>query len=61
MLSLAVVLAGCSAVQLGYNTLPEISYWWLDGYLDFEDGQREQVRGGIAAIQAWHRAHELPH
>ncbi len=60
LLSLAVVLSGCSAIQLGYNALPEVSYWWLDGYLDFEDTQRERVREDIAAVHAWHRANELP-
>jgi len=53
-------LAGCSAVKLGYNTLPDIAYWWLDGYIDFTDTQTPQVRGELARLQAWHRAEELP-
>jgi hypothetical protein len=59
-LTVAVAFAGCSAIQLGYNTLPEMSYWWLDGYLDFDDAQRDRVREDIAALHAWHRANELP-
>lgn len=55
-----MALGACSAIQLGYNALPEMSYWWLDGYLDFDDGQRDRVRDDIAAIHAWHRANELP-
>jgi hypothetical protein len=60
LLSLAVALGACSAIQLGYNALPEVSYWWLDGYLDFEDSQRDRVREEINAVHAWHRANELP-
>jgi hypothetical protein len=60
LLSLAVALGGCSAIKLGYATLPELSYWWLDGYLDFDDTQRQRVREDIARIHAWHRTSELP-
>ena len=60
LLSLSVALAGCSAVRLGYSSLPEVGYWWLDGYLDFEDGQSQRVREDIARLHAWHRATELP-
>ena len=35
LLTLAVALAGCSAIKLGYNTLGEVAYWWLDSYIDF--------------------------
>jgi hypothetical protein len=55
-----VSLGGCSAIKLGYATLPELSYWWLDGYLDFDDAQRQRVREDIARIHAWHRSSELP-
>lgn len=54
------MLPGCSAVKLGYNNAPEISYWWLDGYLDFNSAQSLKVRADLSAIQTWHRQHELP-
>ncbi len=57
---LAFGLGGCSAVKLGYSTLPELAYWWLDGYIDFTDVQTPQVRGELARLHAWHRAEELP-
>ncbi|RYY68668.1 MAG: hypothetical protein EOO24_51775, partial [Comamonadaceae bacterium] len=60
LLSLAVALGGCSAIKLGYSTSPELAYWWLDGYLDFDDVQRQRVREDLARIQAWHRTQELP-
>ena len=56
----ALLLSGCSAVRLGYNSAPELSYWWLDSFLDFNDPQSVQVRADLAALQAWHRQSELP-
>lgn len=57
---LALALSGCSAVRLGYTNLPTLSYWWLDGYVDFDDSQAPQVRSALAQLQAWHRTEELP-
>lgn len=57
---LLVLLAGCSAIKIGYNNAPSLAYWWLDGYLDFNDAQSVQVRDSLAALQVWHRQTELP-
>jgi hypothetical protein len=59
-LLLAVALAGCSTVKLGYNALDEVAWWWVDGYADFNDDQAIGVRESITRLHAWHRAHELP-
>ena len=59
-LLLAVLLSACSAVKLGYNNAPELGYWWLDSYLDFNDPQTLKVRTDLAALQTWHRRSELP-
>lgn len=59
-LMLAWVLAGCSAIKLGYNSLPDVAYWWLDGYADFSSTQAPRVREDLARLHAWHRANELP-
>ena len=53
-------LPGCSAVKLGYQNAPELVYWWLDSYLDFNDTQSPRLRADLAALQSWHRQHELP-
>jgi hypothetical protein len=53
-------LPGCSTVKLGYQNAPELGYWWLDSYLDFNDAQSLQVRAELAALQTWHRQSELP-
>jgi hypothetical protein len=57
---LAVLLAGCSAVQTGYNSAPTLVYWWLDRYVDFNEAQAAAVRADLAALHAWHRSEELP-
>lgn len=59
-LALCLVLSACSAIKLGYNSLPNLAYWWLDGYVDFSDEQSPIVRDEIAYLHAWHRQHELP-
>jgi hypothetical protein len=59
-LLLAVVLAGCSTIKLGYSRLPELAYLWLDGYVDFSDEQSPLARQELARLHAWHRQHELP-
>ena len=47
----AAVLAACSAVKLAYNNLPELSYWWLDGYLDFDGAQTPRVRDELTELR----------
>lgn len=59
-LLVAAALGACSAIQLAYNNLPTVSYWWLDGYLDFDEAQTPKVRDELAQLLAWHRQNELP-
>ena len=60
LLGVAVALTACSAIKLGYNTLPQFSAWWLDGYVDFSVDQQQRVREDIARLHQWHRRDELP-
>ncbi|SFQ37403.1 hypothetical protein SAMN03159339_0127 [Variovorax sp. 770b2] len=60
VLTLIAALGACSAVKLAYNNLPEVSYWWLDGYFDFDSTQTPKVRDELAQLLAWHRQNELP-
>lgn len=59
-LLLVALLAGCSAVRLGYNNAPSLAYWWLDSYFDFDGEQSLRVRADLQAVQDWHRKEELP-
>ncbi len=60
VLLLGAALYGCSAIKLAYNNLPEFTYWWLDGYLDFNGAQSPRVKEQLAQLLAWHRKNELP-
>ncbi|MBB1074029.1 hypothetical protein HUU62_06330 [Rhodoferax sp. 4810] len=56
----AALLGGCSVARLGYSQLPNLSYWWVDSYLDLNDAQSEPLRADLQALLAWHRSQELP-
>jgi len=60
LLLATVLLGGCSALRLGYNQAPDLAFWWLDGYADFDDNQSLRTRDGLAAWFAWHRRTQLP-
>ena len=59
-LLLGASLIGCSAVKLAYNNLPEFSYWWLDGYVDFNGAQTPRVKDQLAQLLERHRRNEMP-
>lgn len=53
-------LQGCSAVKLGYQQLPTLSYWWLDSQLSFSDSQTPRIKESLDQLHRWHRQQELP-
>ena len=57
---LVFALGACSALKLGYGQLPELSYWWIDAYIDTSDAQSPRLRRELESLVAWHRAEELP-
>ena len=52
--------SGCSALRIGYGTAPDLVYWWLDRYVDFNGDQTPRVRQALAQWFAWHRRTQLP-
>ncbi len=52
-------MSGCSAVKLAYNNLTDVGYWWLDGYVDFNEPQTLRLRADLALLHQWHRETEL--
>jgi hypothetical protein len=54
------LLPACSAIKIAYNQAPDLTYWWLDSYLDFNSQQTPKVRDEINKLFAWHRANQLP-
>jgi hypothetical protein len=56
---IAVLLVGCSAARLAYNNGEMLSYWWLNGYVEFNGDQTPRVKKEIAALFDWHRKTQL--
>ncbi len=54
------LLGGCSALRIGYGAAPDLAYWRLDGYVDFNSAQTPRVRDAIGQWFAWHRRTQLP-
>ena len=55
-----VFLQGCSAIKLGYQQLPTLSYWWLDNTVSFSGPQTPAAKEAIDKLYQWHRRDELP-
>lgn len=53
-------LGGCTALRFTYNQGPEIAYWWMDGYVDFDDEQEARMRRRLHDWFDWHRRTQLP-
>jgi hypothetical protein len=58
-LAAGTLLSGCTAVRFAYGQAPDLSYWWLDAYADFNDLQTPRVRGVLDEWFKWHRATQL--
>lgn len=54
------LISGCSALRIGYGTAPDLAYWWLDRYIDFNGIQTPRVREALAQWFSWHRRKQLP-
>lgn len=59
VLAAAALLAGCGALRFAYNQAPELVYWRLDGYVDFDDAQSAYARRAIADWFHWNRSTQL--
>ncbi|MDA8259390.1 MAG: DUF6279 family lipoprotein [Betaproteobacteria bacterium] len=55
-----LLLAGCSAVRLGYGNADSLARWWIDQYLDLAPEQDVLVRERLGRYFAWHRKTQLP-
>lgn len=60
LLAVLLWLQGCSAVKLGYQQLPNLSYWWLDSAVSFSDAQSAQAKEALSQLHRWHKREELP-
>ena len=55
-----LLLQACSAIKLGYQQLPTLSYWWLDSTVSFSGNQTTAAKEAIDKLHQWHRREELP-
>ena len=55
-----ITLGGCGVLRIGYNSAPELSYYWLDSYMDFDKVQSRRVKTELNVLHRWHRKEEMP-
>ncbi|PSJ18953.1 DUF6279 family lipoprotein [Nitrosomonas supralitoralis] len=54
------LLSGCSIVRLSYDHGPQLTWWWLDGYVGFNREQAPHAKQAIHQWFGWHRSTQLP-
>lgn len=59
LLSVTLLVAACSSLQLGYNNADTLLAYSLDSYLDLDDQQERLARQRIGALHRWHRGTQL--
>ena len=57
--ALAVSVASCAAMKIGYNNADTLALLQLDSYLDLTDEQEQTVKERVNALLAWHRTTQL--
>lgn len=60
LLTAAALLQACSAVKLAYNQAPQLAYFYLDGYVDFDSAQSLKMKEELHKLHDWHRQTQLP-
>lgn len=55
-----LLTSGCSVVRLGYDHAPLLTWWWLDGYVDFSNEQAPHAKQALHQWFSWHRHAQLP-
>lgn len=55
-----LLLGGCSSLRLAFDNGPQLSWWWLDGYVDFSRAQSPRVKTALDRWFDWVRATQLP-
>ncbi len=59
ILGFIFAIQGCSLLQTTYNQSTEITEWWIDGYVDLNSKQKQDLRGDLLEIHNWHRTTQL--
>jgi hypothetical protein len=56
----ALLVAGCSALKLGYTQADIILAWRANSYFDLDSDQRREFSTRLDQLLAWHRHEQLP-
>lgn len=56
----ALLLAGCSRVDIAYSQLDWLLTWYVDGYVSLTTDQGWLMRDRVNALKRWHCAGEVP-
>lgn len=59
-LAALVLIAGCSAVRIGYGQLDTILAWTIDEYFDLDPRQKHELNVHLDRLLEWHRYEQLP-
>ena len=60
LLLASFVLSACTSLKLAYNQGEHLGVWWLNGYVDLDKAQAQQVREDLRALQRIQRQQQLP-
>jgi hypothetical protein len=58
--TLAILIAGCSALRVGYTQADVILGWRANTYFDLDADQRREFSTRLNRLLAWHRQEQLP-
>lgn len=60
ILGIAVLIAGCSALRLGYTQADTLLAWRANSYFELDPEQRREFSARLDRLLAWHRYEQLP-
>lgn len=60
LLLLAVLIAGCSALRIGYRQADIILSWRANAYFNLDADQRREFSDRLERLLRWHRYEQLP-
>ena len=61
LLAIAVLLVGCSRINLAYRNLDLLASWTLNDHLELNRSQQSRLREQLREHLAWHCRTQLPH
>ncbi len=57
---LAIAIAACGMIKVGYRNADTVGMLWIDRYLDLTSEQKDFVKPRMRELLAWHRTTQLP-